>query len=195
LSLFGCFWNFMTACVNKKLLVAMLVCFGAVSTAANAQLANAPHGVSSELSLSAIVKATDGKEQLVSTRSVKPGEVFQYTNTYKNQSGQLVKQLVATLPIPAEAEFVASTASPAGVMASVDGKVFESVPLVRKVKQADGRLVDQPVPLAEYRFLRWPARDVAAGANFVASARVRVISAASAASASASAPASAPASR
>ena len=171
----------MTTFFNKKLLISILVLLSAGSSITNAQQFTAPKGISSELVLSAIVMADDGKERLVSTNSVKPGEVFQYTNTYKNQSSQLVKQLVATLPIPAEAQFVTSSASPAGAMASVDGKVFEPVPLIRKVKQADGRVIDQPVPIAEYRFLRWPARDVAAGANFVASARVRVISATSSA--------------
>jgi hypothetical protein len=50
------------------------------------------------------------------------------------------------------------------------------MPLVRKVKQANGAIVEQAVPLSEYRFLRWPARDLAAGASFIAGARVRVVS-------------------
>ena len=132
--------------------------------------------ISSELTVMGVTKQSDGKEQLSPVTAVKPGDLLQYTAVYKNSGKQSAKDMVATLPIPPETEYVASSSVPATAMASVDGKVFELMPLIRKVKQADGKLVTVSVPLAEYRFVRWPQRDLAAAASFTTSARVRVIS-------------------
>jgi hypothetical protein len=52
--------------------------------------------------------------------------------------------------------------------------VFMPVPLMRRVKKADGRVVEEAVPLAEYRAMRWPEQMVAAGATYTVSTRVRV---------------------
>ncbi len=152
-------------------LVLSLLPFGAI-----AQRAFVDQKVVSELTVATVVKQANGSEQLAPAQAVKPGDMLQYTVNYKNPGNQAVRQLVATLPIPAETEYVTLTALPNGALASVDGKTFERVPLLRKVKQADGKLVDVPVPLAEYRFLRWPERDLAAGASYSVSARTRVIS-------------------
>lgn len=67
------------------------------------------------------------------------------------------------LPIPAGFEFLPDTARPPPAKASVDGRVFEPLPLRRVVKLADGRIKEQLVPLAEYRALRWAIGDLAAG--------------------------------
>ena len=137
--------------------------------------------VTSELTVMGVTKKSNGEEALVTVNAVKPGDLLQYTAVYKNSSKQPAKQMVATLPIPAETEYVASSVVPGTALASLDGKVYEPIPLKRKVKQADGKLVTVPVPLAEYRFLRWPERDLAPGASYSTSARVRVISTAAAA--------------
>lgn len=134
-------------------------------------------GVVSELTVSSVVKQRSGEEQLAPTQSVKPGDLLQYTATYRNDGKQTVKRLAATLPIPLGTEFVAASAAPRNVLASVGGQVFEPLPLMRKVKRPDGQVVDVPVPLAEYRALRWPERDLAAGATYVTSVRVRVTAA------------------
>lgn len=136
--------------------------------------------VVSELAVMAVTKQSNGQESLAAVSAVKPGDLLQYTAVYKNTGKQSAKQMVATLPIPAETEYVASSAVPAGALASLDGKLYEPIPLKRLVKQADGKLVTQAVPLAEYRFLRWPERELAAGASYTTSARVRVISSAAA---------------
>ena len=132
--------------------------------------------VASELTLMGITKQSNGQESLAAVNTIKPGDLLQYTAVYKNTGKQSAKQMVATLPIPAETEFIASSAVPATAMASLDGKLYQSIPLVREVKQANGKLVTVTVPFGEYRFLRWPERELAAGASFSASARVRVIS-------------------
>lgn len=145
-------------------------------SAAIAQRASADQKVSSELTVTTVFKQANGSEQLAPAQAVKPGDMLLYTANYKNFGSQEVRQLVATLPIPPETEYQSLTALPSGALASLDGKIFERVPLLRKVKQADGKLVDVPVPLAEYRFLRWPERDLAAGSSYSVSARTRVIS-------------------
>ena len=132
--------------------------------------------VVSELTVMGITKQSNGQESLTAVSTIKPGDSLQYVVVYKNTGKQSAKQMVATLPIPAETEFVASSASPATAMASLDGRLYQPIPLMRQVKQADGKLVTVSVPVSEYRFLRWPERELAAGASFSASARVRVIS-------------------
>ena len=130
----------------------------------------------SELTVMGITKQSNGQESLTAVSTTKPGDSLQYVAVYKNTGKQSAKQMVATLPIPAETEFIASSASPATAMASLDGKLYQPIPLMRQVKQADGKLVTVNVPVSEYRFLRWPERELVAGASFSASARVRVIS-------------------
>ncbi len=165
------YFSFLAALAALATLVLSLLPFAAI-----AQRASADQKVSSELTVATVVKQANGSEQLAPAQAVKPGDMLQYTVNYKNLGNQAVRQLVATLPIPPETEYQSLTALPSGALASVDGKIFERVPLLRKVKQADGKLVDVPVPLVEYRFLRWPERDLAAGASYSVSARTRVIS-------------------
>ena len=141
-----------------------------------------------------VVKPGGADEQLVAAEQVKPGDLLQYTATYRNTGKQPVKRLAATLPIPAGTELVAASPMPRDALARTGTEPFAAIPLMRKVRRADGQLVDTPVPLAEYRTLRWPERDLAAGASVATSARVRVIAptdalvVATAAAAAASAP-------
>ena len=53
------------------------------------------------------------------------------------------------LPIPANMTFTGE-ASPASAQASIDGKNYMDMPLMRKV---DGKMVK--IPFSEYRTLRW----------------------------------------
>ena len=133
-----------------------------------------------------VVTKADGAEALLPAQSVKPGDVLQYTAVYKNADSRAVSHLVASLPIPAGTELVSASALPREVRASLDGKVYAAAPLMRKLRRADGQMVDVPVPLTEYRFLRWPEQQIAAGASFSTSARVRVVSSLASASTSVS---------
>ncbi len=133
--------------------------------------------LTSELKVSNVVKQADGSEALAPAQTVKPGDLLQYSSTYTNPTSRAVSRLVTNLPIPAGTEWVATGTVPSAVSASLDGKVFAPVPLMRKSRRADGQWVDVPVPLAEYRALRWPEQQLAAGASFKTTTRVRVISA------------------
>ena len=133
--------------------------------------------LTSELKVWSVVRQADGAETLQPAQTVKPGDVLQYSAVYMNPDQRPVTRLMASLPIPAGTELVGASALPREVQASVDGNVYAAVPLMRKARRADGQVVDVPVPLAEYRHLRWPEQQVAAGASFTTSARVRVVSA------------------
>jgi hypothetical protein len=128
----------------------------------------------SELTVKQVVVLSNGTESLRAGAEVKPNDLLQYTVAYVNRSSSPVKRLVASLPIPIGTEWVDASAVPRQVMASTDGKVFLPTPLMRKVKHSDGHVSDEVIPLAEYRALRWPEQDLAAGATYTVSARVRV---------------------
>lgn len=120
------------------------------------------------------VTMSQGKEAYVPAEQARPGEVIEYRATYKNMGKQAVKDLMATLPIPQGLEYLPKTAQPVRLLASVDGKNYEAVPLVRRVKGEGGRIVVREVPLSEYRFLRWPMGALAARAESQVRARMRV---------------------
>ena len=121
-----------------------------------------------------VVTAADGKEGFAAADAARPGDVIEYTATYRNVGKQPVRNLEATLPIPANTELVASSAVPAATRASADARTFESFPLKRKVKRG-GVDVEEALPLSEYRALRWAAGDLAPGRTVSFRARVRVI--------------------
>ena len=137
-------------------------------------LAQTPSEVLSTLAVSRIVLMADGKEISESAATAKPGDILEYIVEYRNGGKTTARQLEATLPIPSGTEFLPEWAKPAGAMASLDGAKFEPIPLKRKVKQADGKLVEQLIPYVEYRYLRWPAQDLAAGKNTRYIARTKV---------------------
>lgn len=121
------------------------------------------------------VTTTDhGVERLVPAEQARPGETIEYRARYRNEGAATVRQLVASLPIPAGMEFVPGTAAPSQVLASLDGRTFAPVPLTRRVKNAKGEDVVERVPYREYRALRWTLGDLASKAEETVSARVRV---------------------
>ncbi len=123
-----------------------------------------------------VVKTADGKESLESAEQAKPGDILQYTAVYLNKSKNNLRDLDATIPIPAFTEYVPGSSRPAGAKASVDGQTFQSIPLRRKVTRADGQAVMQLVPYADYRSLRWSAGNLAANQELKFSTRVKVLS-------------------
>jgi uncharacterized repeat protein (TIGR01451 family) len=146
---------------------------------AQAGLAQAP-AVTSKL-VAQRVETVGGKVVLTPADAGKPGDLVQYTGTYHNAGAKGVDKLIATIPVPAGTTFVAGGALPARAQASTDGVRFSALPLTRSVRQPDGSTREQPVPLAEYRAVRWELGTLAAGADATVALRVRIDSAASAA--------------
>lgn len=152
----------------RSLPLSLLVLVGAALAQSNGE-------VTSTLTVTRIVAGKDGKETRAAADEARPGDVLEYVAEYRNAGKAPARKLEATLPIPAGTEFLSATAKPADVRASLDGAKFEAVPLKRKVRRADGSVVEELVPTSEYRFLRWSPRDLAAGRTARYSARVRLV--------------------
>jgi uncharacterized repeat protein (TIGR01451 family) len=145
--------------------------------AAGASLATASDPLTNTLSVHRIVGAA-AAETREPASTARPGDVLEYVAEFRNTGSSTARGLSATLPLPAGTEFLPGSQHPANARGSVDGVSFDALPLKRIVKQADGSLREELVPAREYRFLRWPASDLAAGAALSVSARVTVATAA-----------------
>jgi hypothetical protein len=82
--------------------------------------------------------------------------------------------LEATLPIPRGTHYIAGSATPRRVEASLDGHTFAPVPLTRQVRLPDGRTVTREVPASEYVALRWSLGALPAKQERAVTARVRI---------------------
>ncbi len=122
------------------------------------------------------VVTTDGKETFVKADKAGPGDVIQYEAVYRNAGQAAAKNVVATVPIPQGMTLVAESAKPAAEQATTDGKNFSPIPLMREVKNDAGVMEKQPVPLSEYRALRWTLPELAPEktATFVVRAQLLV---------------------
>jgi uncharacterized repeat protein (TIGR01451 family) len=116
--------------------------------------------------------AADGKESFSSAEAAKPGDVLEYTATYRNNTDYPIANLEATLPIPAQTELVAGSVRPAKARASLDSSRFADMPLKRKAMK-DGREAEEAVALSEYRALRWYPGELAPNQMLTFKARVR----------------------
>jgi uncharacterized repeat protein (TIGR01451 family) len=148
-----------------------LACLG-VAGAAWAQSAQ----ISSELQVQR-VETVDGQTVFKPATVSKPGDVLEYRVSYTNRSASAVTGLIANLPIPAGTTLVDRSQLPPDALASTDGAAFAPLPLTRLVRQPDGTSRTVPVPLEEYRALRWNLGTLLPGKSTQVSARVRVNSA------------------
>lgn len=108
----------------------------------------------------------------------KPGDLVEYVGTYRNVGSTAAGKLLATIPVPVGTTFVHGGAAPANALASTDGVRFAAMPLVRSVRQPDGSSRQEPVPLADYRFVRWDLGTLPAAGERVVRLRVRIDAAA-----------------
>jgi uncharacterized repeat protein (TIGR01451 family) len=135
-----------------------------------------PAQITSELRVER-VEIVDGQTVFKPAQVSKPGDVLEYRVKYTNRSASAATGLVANLPIPVGTTLVARSELPPGVLASTDGAHFAPPPLMRAVGQPDGSERQVPVPIEEYRALRWNLGTLAAGQSEQVQARVRVNSA------------------
>ena len=147
--------------------------------------------IESVLTAKKVEIADDKKERLIEAKTAKPGEVIEYVATYTNKGKTAVRDVVATLPIPADTILLRNTPRPATATASVGDAKFAAIPLKRKVKLPNGKEEEIEIPVSEYRALQWSLGELAAGKSVVVSARVRVSDAPNTAPAPATPPASA----
>lgn len=105
----------------------------------------------------------DGKETLVPAAEAKPGQTLVYRVTYHNRSAGELKNVAATVPVPAGLAYVGDSAQPAAEQATIDGKTFFPV----------GSPPKDTTP-ASWKELRWSPRPLAPGAEFTVELRARV---------------------
>jgi uncharacterized repeat protein (TIGR01451 family) len=125
--------------------------------------------------LAQLVVTDGGKETFLPAEKAKPGDVIQYQAVYRNSGNAAARNVAVTLPIPTGLALVAESASPAAEQATRDGTKFAAVPLTQKVKNAAGVEEEQPVPLSDYRALRWTISELPAGGTTTVSLRARVL--------------------
>ena len=162
--------------LNGLLLGCSLILGGSSRAATpTVQSAGAKNDLAISLTAKKVVIQADGKEKLVVADRAFPGEVIQYDALYVNQSAKPLTSVAPTLPIPNGMVFVPASASPAPSEASLDGKTFEPLPILRKVRMPNGEEKEVEVPATEYRALRWKAGDLAAGAKTTITARTKLV--------------------
>ena len=164
---------------ERSALIRWVPTFAATVTAcllamAGAALADSASPLRVQLTQARVMVDAKGAETLGGAEHTKPGDLIEYRATYTNAGAASVTHLLATLPIPAGTSWIAGSAVPSGVEMSLDGKEFSSVPLRRRIQQANGISGDEPIPYSAYRVLRWTVPELAAGKSTAVTARVRV---------------------
>lgn len=162
--------------------------FATAGPAAAPALAQAG-SVTAELSAWRVVApavAAPGKtaeESFERADTARPGDLIEYRARYRNDGPTAVRSLAPIVPIPAGMVYVPATARPRSVFATTGesggesggaAASFSSVPLRRKVRQADGSEVLRDVAPVEYRALRWMIGTLQPGQEVVVSLRARV---------------------
>ena len=129
--------------------------------------ANAAEALSVNLQAKQIV-TENGKQVLKTVNRANSGDVIQYQAIYRNNIQKPMTDLALTLPVPANMVYVSSS-SPAPTQASLDGKKFENLPILRKV---NGKMVE--VPVSQYRALRWIVKTLPAQQSTTVSLNAKV---------------------
>lgn len=135
-----------TMTMRHSLKIFVLPTVIALAMLGNAQAAEA---LKMELQASKITKTADGKVNYIAASNAQKGEIVQYRATYTNTINTPISDVAVTLPIPANMAFTGE-ATPSSAQATIDGKNYADMPLMRKV---DGKLVK--IPFSEYKALRW----------------------------------------
>ena len=117
-------------------------------------IANAADALSVNLQAKQLI-TQDGKLILKAVTRANRGDVIQYQATYRNNIQKPMTDVALTLPVPANMVYIGAS-SPAPSQASLDGKTFENLPIMRKV---NGKLVE--VPASQYRAVRWVVKTLA----------------------------------
>lgn len=101
------------------------------------------------------VEVVEGKTVLKPAGQAKLGDLIEYSNTYRNGGTGAAEKLLATVPVPVGTTLVVGSLNPSKAQASTDGVQFAPIPLMRSMRQSDGTERKVPVPLSNYRAVRW----------------------------------------
>ncbi|EAQ02243.1 hypothetical protein OB2597_19211 [Pseudooceanicola batsensis HTCC2597] len=140
--------------------------------------------LTSNFSYRIVQPAADGGEELIERSSVRPGEVIQYRIRHENVSDEGLSGIVVMARVPQGASMTfgaQSTSVPAvfEVQAEMDpeqdGLEWSSLPAMRRVAGADGRMTQEPLPESEVTAVRWVLTEpLPAGESALNTYRVRV---------------------
>lgn len=158
---------------KHELLLTAMLCVAAWPSTTMAT--DAGGGVQVALTAQRIVLDRNGKEVFAESQQARPGDILEYRAVYRNPGKRAVRNVLAVLPVPANGlSYVPASANPQRVWASLDGRTFALAPLTRTVTLPDGRREIRPVPVSEYRYLRWDLGELKPGAQAVVAARMRM---------------------
>ena len=117
-----------------------------------------------------------GVTKLGDASVVLPGDVIEYQATYSNR-GSSALAVTATLPVPEAVEYLRDSAKSkpnlSYTVAQKDSQ-FAQEPLVKKFTSVGGATLSQPVPYADYRFVRWDLGRLQPNASVDVSIRAKV---------------------
>ena len=116
-----------------------------------------------------------GAECLTDIVDAAPGDVVQYTAIFLNAGDKPLRHLTPTLPIPAGMEYLAASAAPAAIAASIDGESFGPLPLIMERKLERGIEIFVEFSPRIYRALRWKVAELAPGQSITVTARAVVL--------------------
>ncbi|MBW4419156.1 MAG: DUF11 domain-containing protein [Myxacorys californica WJT36-NPBG1] len=108
----------------------------------------------------------------------KPGDIFRFTVTGKNEGNREAKNFAITQPVPKGTVYQLDSATLAqGIIAtySIDqGKTFVARPVV-KVTLPNGKVEERPAPAKAYSHVRWTmSQDLKPNASAIAAYQVKV---------------------
>jgi len=147
--------------IRRRHATTALTIAAATCLCANAAVAQA---LESEFSFSIIETDAQGQEQQVERDDVEPGEMIEYTVRHENTSDAALQGLVIRAPVPVgvtlkpDAEF-SSIPARFEVQAELDpeqeGLEWAALPAMRRVADAQGTLIDEPLPNDAIVAVRW----------------------------------------
>ena len=154
-----------------------------VSTALSlAGFAAAADALTSEFSFRVVETNAEGEEVLVERETIRPGEVISYELRHQNTTEGAMEGLVAPVPVGVSLALGAEVTSVAAVFevqAEMDpeqeGLEWSTVPATRKVVDANGNMIEEPLPEEAVAAVRWTLSEpLEAGASAFNSYRVRL---------------------
>lgn len=99
----------------------------------------------------------------VEATDAEPGQILVYRGTYRNRGSGELKNVVVVLPVPEEMAYIAGSAKPAAVEASIDRKTFFVIATPPKDTEPSA-----------WKELRWSPLTLAPGAEIVVEVRAQV---------------------
>jgi len=103
------------------------------------------------------------EESLVRITEAKPGDTLEYVSTYENTGNSQLSGFSIKNPIPNNTSYISGSENAsvnAEFKVSVDNGVnFETEPLVRNIKNAQGQEDAVVVPAEQYTILQWRIND------------------------------------